>query len=153
MNTSNTKDKYKIEIPCPCHCLQFCLTAVPINRDQNGNYINNSINANQLTVRVRIHTKKQKKYLFCSPYTKIDRFFLSIFYPLRKCRRLKNALPFLVMLFFSYKAISLIFIPFHIVFLNFPWYNMEKEIQTGVNYGKYKNTRRSLRICKPRNLG
>jgi hypothetical protein len=45
---------------------------------------------------------------------------------------------------FSYKAISLIFIPFHIVFFNFPWYNMEKEMQIGVNYGKYQSTRRSL---------
>ena len=36
------KDKYKIEIHCQCHCLQFCLTAVPINRYKNGNYINNS---------------------------------------------------------------------------------------------------------------
>ena len=34
----DAKDKYKIEIPCPCHCLQFCLTAVPINRDKNGRY-------------------------------------------------------------------------------------------------------------------
>lgn len=38
-----TKEKYRIELSCPCHCLRFCLTAVPINRDENGNHINNSI--------------------------------------------------------------------------------------------------------------
>lgn len=36
------QDKYRIELSCPCHCLRFCLTAVPINRDGNGNYIDNS---------------------------------------------------------------------------------------------------------------
>ena len=39
------KEKYRIDIPCPCHCLRFCLTASPINRDENGNYINNSKNS------------------------------------------------------------------------------------------------------------
>ena len=29
------KEKYAIEIPCPCHCLHFRLIAIPINRDEN----------------------------------------------------------------------------------------------------------------------
>ena len=37
------KQKYVMEIPCPCHCLQFRLTATPINRDVEGNYIGNGI--------------------------------------------------------------------------------------------------------------
>ncbi len=31
--------KYEIDLPCPCHCLQFRLAAKPINRDANGNYV------------------------------------------------------------------------------------------------------------------
>ena len=30
-----SKEKYRIEIPCPCQCIRFCLTAIPINRDEN----------------------------------------------------------------------------------------------------------------------
>ena len=29
------KEKYSMEIPCPCHCLPFRLTAIPI-RDESG---------------------------------------------------------------------------------------------------------------------
>jgi uncharacterized repeat protein (TIGR04076 family) len=36
------KEEYQMEIPCPCHRLRFRLTAVPINRDKNGKYINNN---------------------------------------------------------------------------------------------------------------
>ena len=36
-------EKYVMEIPCPRYCLQFCLTEIPINRDENGNYVSNSI--------------------------------------------------------------------------------------------------------------
>ena len=35
--------KYEIDLPCPCYCLQFRLTAIPINRDANGNYVANNI--------------------------------------------------------------------------------------------------------------
>ena len=27
-----SEEKYKMEIPCPCNCLRFSLTAIPINR-------------------------------------------------------------------------------------------------------------------------
>lgn len=41
-----SKEKYQMEFPCPCHCLQFRLCARPINRDKDGNYIGCSNNKN-----------------------------------------------------------------------------------------------------------
>ena len=35
--------KYEMNLPCPCHCLQFRLTATPINRNEQGNYIGNDV--------------------------------------------------------------------------------------------------------------
>lgn len=32
-------DKYEMELWCPCRCMRFRLKAIPINRDENGNYI------------------------------------------------------------------------------------------------------------------
>ncbi len=37
------REKYIMEISCPCHVLKFQLTATPINRDEHGNYIDNTI--------------------------------------------------------------------------------------------------------------
>jgi len=33
------KEKYVMDMPCPCHCLELRLTARPINRDKHGKYI------------------------------------------------------------------------------------------------------------------
>ena len=30
------KEKYEMDLPCPCNSLQFYLKAVPINRDEQG---------------------------------------------------------------------------------------------------------------------
>ena len=38
--------KYEMDLPCPCHCLEIRLTAIPINRDENGKYIGNSVKPN-----------------------------------------------------------------------------------------------------------
>ena len=32
-------EKYKMKFACPCQCIQFELVAKPINRDENGVYI------------------------------------------------------------------------------------------------------------------
>jgi len=32
------KEKYEMELPCPCHSVHFRLMAKPINRDENGDY-------------------------------------------------------------------------------------------------------------------
>jgi len=31
------KEKYEMDIPCPCRSINFHLKAVPINRDEKGN--------------------------------------------------------------------------------------------------------------------
>jgi len=36
------KDKYKMDLTCPCKCIDFQLVAIPINRDNNGVYIGKS---------------------------------------------------------------------------------------------------------------
>lgn len=33
-----SREKYSMEIPCPCGCIFFRLTARPINRDEQGGY-------------------------------------------------------------------------------------------------------------------
>lgn len=33
------KEKDRIELPCPCHCVRFRLTAFPINRNESGDAI------------------------------------------------------------------------------------------------------------------
>jgi uncharacterized repeat protein (TIGR04076 family) len=32
------KEKYEMDLSCPCQCIHFHLTAKPINRDENGVY-------------------------------------------------------------------------------------------------------------------
>ncbi len=32
-------EKYVMDMACPCNCLKLRLNAIPINRDENGNYI------------------------------------------------------------------------------------------------------------------
>ena len=32
-------EKYVMELWCPCHCLKLLLRAIPINRDEYGNYV------------------------------------------------------------------------------------------------------------------
>lgn len=32
------KEKYEMDIPCPCRSIWFHLKAIPINRDENGNF-------------------------------------------------------------------------------------------------------------------
>ena len=35
------KEKYEMDMPCPCRSIMFRLKAVPINRDENGNWKGN----------------------------------------------------------------------------------------------------------------
>lgn len=37
------KEKYEMDLACPCHCIRLHLTAKPINRDENGIYIGKSV--------------------------------------------------------------------------------------------------------------
>jgi len=32
-------EPYRTKLPCPCHCLDFQLTAIPINRDSDAAYL------------------------------------------------------------------------------------------------------------------
>lgn len=34
-----SKEEYEMTFWCPCRCIHFKLRAIPINRDENGNYI------------------------------------------------------------------------------------------------------------------
>lgn len=36
------KDKYEMDLPCPCRSIKFHLKAIPINRDENGNPLPNN---------------------------------------------------------------------------------------------------------------
>lgn len=36
-----SKDKYEMDMDCPCHTIRFHLKAIPINRDVNGNPLPN----------------------------------------------------------------------------------------------------------------
>ena len=38
-----SKEKYAMEIDCPCGCIRFRLSAHPINRDEQGNDIDGNI--------------------------------------------------------------------------------------------------------------
>ena len=33
-----SKEKYEMDLVCPCDCIHFHLKAIPINRDENGNF-------------------------------------------------------------------------------------------------------------------
>ena len=35
------KEKYEMDLHCPCRCILFHLKAIPINRDENGNPLPN----------------------------------------------------------------------------------------------------------------
>jgi len=35
------KDKYEMDLPCPCHSISFHLKAIPIHRDENGHPLPN----------------------------------------------------------------------------------------------------------------
>ena len=36
------REKYEMELPCPCGCIRFRLKATPINRDEYGNPLPNN---------------------------------------------------------------------------------------------------------------
>lgn len=36
------KEKYEMDMVCPCGCINFHLKAIPINRDKNGNSLPNN---------------------------------------------------------------------------------------------------------------
>lgn len=54
------KEKYEIDLKCPCNSILFHLKAIPINRDKNGKALPNNLPPNRLN---KIEIFKELRFL------------------------------------------------------------------------------------------